>query len=46
MEDLNCLPPSIEPKPTGHIIEQIKMVQKNTRKGFNGEVNGCLFRCE
>ena len=28
MNLLNCLPPSIEPRATGHIIEQIEMVQK------------------
>ena len=25
---LNCLPPSIEPRATGHIIEQIEMVKE------------------
>ena len=28
MENLNCLSPSIEPRATGHIIEQIEMIQK------------------
>ena len=32
MEDLNCLPPSIGPRATGHIIEQIKNGSENTRK--------------
>ena len=43
MEDLNCLPPSIEPRATGHIIEQIKMVQKILEKGFAYEVNGSVY---
>ena len=29
MNIFNTLPPSIEPRATGHIIEQIEMVQKN-----------------
>ena len=28
MQKLNCLPPSIEPRATGHIIEQIQMIKK------------------
>ena len=43
MEDLNCLPPSIEPRATGHIIEQIEMVQKILKKGFAYEVNGSVY---
>ena len=43
MEDLNCLPPSIEPRATGHIIEQIKMVKKILEKGFAYEVNGSVY---
>ena len=43
MEDLNCLPPSIEPRATGHIIEQIKMVQKILENGFAYEVNGSVY---
>ena len=31
---LNCLPPSIEPKASGHIIEQIEIVEKILEKGF------------
>ena len=43
MEDLNCLPPSIEPRATGHIIEQIDMVQKILKNGFAYEVNGSVY---
>jgi len=31
---LNCLPPSIEPLASGHIIEQIELVEKILDKGF------------
>jgi cysteinyl-tRNA synthetase len=31
---LNCLPPSIEPQASGHIIEQIEIVEKILEKGF------------
>tara|TARA_B100000700_G_scaffold322116_1_gene422890 strand:+ start:3 stop:1469 length:1467 start_codon:yes stop_codon:yes gene_type:complete len=43
MESLNCLPPSIEPRATGHIIEQIKMVQKILDNGFAYEINGSVY---
>ena len=43
MEDLNCLPPSIEPRATGHIIEQIEMVQQILKNGFAYEVNGSVY---
>ena len=43
MEDLNCLPPSIEPRATGHIIEQIEMVKKIIKNGFAYEVNGSVY---
>ena len=45
MEDLNCLSPSIEPRATGHIIEQIEMVKKILANGYAYEVNGssCCF---
>jgi cysteinyl-tRNA synthetase len=29
MEQFNCLPPSIEPTATGHIVEQINMIEKS-----------------
>jgi cysteinyl-tRNA synthetase len=34
MKKLNCLPPSIEPRATGHIIEQIEMVKGILETGF------------
>lgn len=43
MESLNCLAPSIEPRATGHIIEQIEMVQKILNKGLAYEVNGSVY---
>ena len=43
MGDLNCLNPSIEPRATGHIIEQIKMVQKILEKELAYEVNGSVY---
>ncbi len=43
MDALNCLPPSIEPRATGHIIEQIKMVQKILKNGFAYEVNSSVY---
>jgi len=43
MEDLNCLPPSIEPTVTGHIIEQIEMVKQILKNGFAYEVNGTVY---
>ena len=43
MKALNCLPPSIEPRATGHIIEQIKMVEQILKNGFAYEVNGSIY---
>jgi len=43
MDALNCLPPSIEPRATGHIIEQIEMVQKILKNGFAYEVNSSVY---
>jgi cysteinyl-tRNA synthetase len=43
MEDLNCLPPSIEPRATGHIIEQIEMVEQILKNGFAYTVNGSVY---
>ncbi len=39
----NTLPPSIEPTATGHITEQIEMVQAILDKGFAYEVNGTVY---
>ena len=43
MDDLNCLAPSIEPRATGHIIEQIEMIKKIISNGFAYEVNGSVY---
>lgn len=39
----NCLEPSIEPTASGHIIEQIEMVQEIIDNGFAYEVNGSVY---
>ena len=39
----NLLPPSIEPTATGHIIEQIEMVETLLDKGLAYEVNGSVY---
>lgn len=43
MDKLNVLRPSIEPRASGHIIEQIEMVQKIMDKGFAYESNGSVY---
>ena len=43
MADFNARPPSIEPTATGHIIEQIELVQKLIEKGLGYEVNGSVY---
>jgi len=43
MEQLNVLPPSIEPRASGHIIEQIQLVQKIIDAGFGYESNGSVY---
>ncbi|MEC8610835.1 MAG: cysteine--tRNA ligase [Bacteroidota bacterium] len=43
MDTLNCLPPSIEPRATGHIIEQIEMVKNILGNGYAYEVNGSVY---
>ncbi|MGB1217265.1 MAG: cysteine--tRNA ligase, partial [Saprospiraceae bacterium] len=43
MDILNNLPPSIEPRATGHITEQIKMVQDILDNGYGYEVNGSVY---
>jgi len=40
---LNTLSPSIEPTATGHIIEQIEMVEKILENGYAYEVNGSVY---
>lgn len=43
MNQLNVLRPSIEPQASGHIIEQITMVQDILDKGFAYETNGSIY---
>ena len=43
MGQLNVLPPSIEPRASGHIIEQIQIVQKIIDAGFAYESNGSVY---
>lgn len=43
MKELNTLPPSIEPRATGHIIEQILMIEKIIANGMAYEVNGSVY---
>ena len=43
MEQFNCLPPSIEPTATGHIVEQIGMIEELLRAGYAYEVNGSVY---
>ncbi len=43
MEMLNVLPPSIEPKASGHILEQIEFVQKILDAGFAYESEGSVY---
>ena len=40
---LNTLPPSIEPTATGHIIEQIEMIEKILANGYAYEVSGSVY---
>jgi cysteinyl-tRNA synthetase len=43
MEQLNLLPPSIEPRASGHIIEQQEMIKLLIEKGYAYEVNGSVY---
>ena len=43
MEQLNVLPPSIEPRASGHIIEQQLMIESIVKKGFGYEANGSVY---
>jgi cysteinyl-tRNA synthetase len=39
----NTIPPSIEPTATGHIVEQIGMIQEIIKAGYGYEVNGSVY---
>jgi len=43
MAQFNCLPPSIEPTATGHIVEQINMIEKIIADGYGYVVNGSVY---
>lgn len=43
MEELNVLPPSIEPRASGHIIEQIELVKELLASGYAYESNGSVY---
>ena len=43
MRQFNNLNPSIEPTATGHIVEQIAMIQKIIEEGYAYEVNGSVY---
>ena len=43
MRLLNCLPPSIEPHASGHIIEQQALVEKILNNGYAYESNGSVY---
>jgi cysteinyl-tRNA synthetase len=43
MHQFNNLDPNIEPTATGHIVEQIGMIEKIIREGYAYEVNGSVY---
>ena len=43
LKEFNFLPPSIEPTATGHIIEQLEIIQKIIDNGFAYQVNGSVY---
>ena len=43
MAQFNCLPPSIEPTATGHIVEQINMIEKIIADGYAYVANGSVY---
>jgi cysteinyl-tRNA synthetase len=43
MKQFNCVEPSIEPTATGHIVEQIGMIEDLIAKGYAYEVNGSVY---
>ena len=43
MEELNTLHPSIEPRASGHIIEQIELIKEILEKGYAYEINGSVY---
>ncbi|HJW29200.1 MAG TPA: DALR domain-containing protein, partial [Saprospiraceae bacterium] len=43
MHRFNNLDPSIEPRATGHILEQIEMVEAILKNGYGYEMNGSVY---
>lgn len=43
MKEFNTLPPGIEPTATGHIVEQIVMIEKIIKDGYAYVVNGSVY---
>ena len=43
IEVLGCLPPDIQPRATGHITEQIQLIEEIIANGFAYEVNGSVY---
>jgi cysteinyl-tRNA synthetase len=43
MEALNVKPPSIEPRASGHIIEQLEIIKEILKKGYAYEKNGSVY---
>ena len=43
MNKFNCLEPSIEPTATGHIVEQISMIEDIIKAGYAYEKNGSVY---
>ena len=43
MRRFNNLEPSIEPRATGHILEQIEMVEEIIKRGYAYEANGSVY---
>jgi cysteinyl-tRNA synthetase len=43
MDDLNVRKPSIEPRASGHIIEQMEVIDKLLENGFAYESNGSIY---
>src|SRR4028118_449981 len=43
MKQFNTVEPSIEPTATGHIVEQVVMIEKIIKDGYAYEVNGSVY---
>jgi cysteinyl-tRNA synthetase len=43
MLQFNCIEPTIEPTATGHIVEQINMIEKIIEEGYAYVVNGSVY---